>query len=1115
MPNLRLRPEQQEAVNQTFLYYQHPTHNNKFLWNAKPRFGKTVATYEFVKKISATRVLIITNRPVIASSWISDYFDFYSASLPHAFATRKGGIYHKQHIYSRQEILSERALLSKPLIYFVSMQDAKGTVQNDEDFKAANQWIFDINKKWDLVIIDESHEATKTSKSHKLFEKLHADFWLYLSGTPFRALADCDFESNQIFNWAYLDERKQNTDSPELHFKLCSLSNFLPDTDLTINELFQTDQHGFMHPSAVSQWLNHLIPYLISSDANRGKLNHSFWLLSGVSECCAMHQVLSSHPDLHNFRINLVIGKPADHQKLLRQIQESISSNPTKTQSITLSCGQLTTGVTIPEWSQVFMLYDNKDIQRISVTQYIQAAFRAQNPWHDDIHKKSQCDIYDFNPSRALSAHKEYAEKLCQAANHKNALHELIQYAPVELFSNGSFNQITAADFIFQLQQNIAKEIVDNKFIYSDQLFAQATLDNPPTSTYAILNQIHGVHKNRIETSPVKLLPTPNAAPSENPERTARQKPNELLDTQNSQQSTRSHHLDSQTLANHYRDKLRGLTRCMPILLHLYGKQNQTFNDFITSIPQQQFKQITHIDRESFNFLDQQHCFEHENLSLAMQEFMHREDILAEFITTSGNIFDYISSECAGEFFSSQKISDIFTSKLATQKPSLFQNPKTTFCDIYAKSGTTLLSLAQQLFLAQYNEKQTKHDCLLHIFSKQIYAFAPSELFQKIIFQTITRCLEKYHFTAEELRLIHKNIKILNPLKVSKGEIMKFDIIISNPPYQKGRHQSYADFYRLAVDLNPELLCMIFPTGWQKPQNHNGLGQLNNAHYKRDPHIVSIDHYYEDAREKLFPEINTGSLNIILRDRKYDNHGKIQKLEFGQPAGEMVLPISVSEIPKPSELTCLIPLLELYPKMSALGSSRKPYGFYADPLRNPQKYNLKLQGEKEKSDDVRLFGLFSDSTRGSKYIARRSLPKVSPNLDTYKLFVPKAWGNMSERIGLGGSYANICVASPGDACSETFIEFGSFSSQSETIKMAKYFMTKFFRALLFLAKTSQNSAKDKYCFIPVPDLSTKIWTKPISELDDALFRLYKIPMSSQKFIKTHVQERDEKNIEIL
>ncbi len=154
---------------------------------------------------------------------------------------------------------------------------------------------------------------------------------------------------------------------------------------------------------------------------------------------------------------------------------------------------------------------------------------------------------------------------------------------------------------------------------------------------------------------------------------------------------------------------------------------------------------------------------------------------------------------------------------------------------------------------------------------------------------------------------------------------------LATHPTNSVRRQIYADFYRLAVDLDPELLCMIFPQGWQKPCNHNGISKLNCTKYKRDSHIVSIDNYNQKSAEKLFPNIGTGGLNIILRDRNYDNHGSIPQLLAGCEASPLVLPLNASEISKPAELLSFIEQFKYLPKIESLGSAHKPYGFIPTP----------------------------------------------------------------------------------------------------------------------------------------------------------------------------------------
>ncbi len=1248
--NLQLRAEQLDAISQTFTYWQHyHGHNEKFLWNAKPRFGKTLASYYFAQKIQARRILIITHRPAIADAWAKDFFRYIAPHVDYIFATPNGGDLvfdeysmvsknndktpdeQKYHIYSRHEIMHDVKLLERPLIFFMSLQDLKGRDLKSGNFKRKNQWVFDIQKRWDLVIIDEGHEGIKTDKSSQVFISLPANFTLYLSGTPFRALADQDFSSQQIYNWTYVDEQaakakwsaksnpknNRNSDStnmltlenpyaalPRLNFLTYSLAQLFHDEPMSdlyydFGEFFRTANHKFVHEDVVKKWLDQVAlifaqrefwPNSQQLPISEADLRHSLWLLSGVAECLAMSELLGAHPYFSQFKIVVATGKDsASKGKHLDQVRAAIGQNPLQSRTITLSCGQLSTGVTVPEWSTVVMLYNVNNLNQASATQYLQAAFRAQNPWTFQNHQKQNSVILDFLPDRALIILQKYACDLCcQYKSSEKAIHELLQYLNIFDLQNRQMQKLNALNVLEMPQKIIAQEIVDGGFIASNKLFNIDDIFHMSKRAQRIISKFNAIHKRRLEKTPQTLsAPTidldanKNALPNlaiiresydeiiKNKKITFLKKPEKqkisnyllILISKNAQidpkvilkncpkknqeqicDAIREIQLLAQKTArkhrrreeNDYRDKLRGLARIIPIFLHMYGQPNIKIRELIAKTPDEIFQNLSGITKSEFQIIQQEGYLNEINCNLAIREFMERKKDLSCYFLSSQqqSIFDFIPAQQNHYVFTPQKVAQKMVTDLERQNPQIFQSTTSAFFDPFAKSGLFLAMIIKKLFTNLRPQFRNDHDCLLHILSQQIYSWSPDPITHRLVQNTLLDFTQnpEFYFTKAEIELCKQNFLEYNPI-VEVGGIdvaaarlqiiqdwsvdMKFDVIMSNPPYQYGRRQIYADFYRLAIDLDPELLCMIFPLGWQKTNNHNGLGQLNNAFYKRDPHIVSIDHYYETGDDKIFPDIGTGGVNIILRDRNYNNGGQIQKLEYGKKVGAMILPIDSSEVIKPAELTCLIERFQYLPKIDALGTSRKPYGFYADPLRKPEKYNLQLFDHPNQNADVRLCGLITSDDRGYKYIKRADLPKISPNLDHYKLFVPKAWGNMSDHVGLGGSYANICVAAPGDACTETFIEFGHFQNQQETIKMAKYFLTKFFRALLFLAKTSQNTTKDKYKYIPVPDLSLDFWDENISTLDQQLFELYDVPMETQEFILKNIQERSEANIEIL
>lgn len=1227
----QLRPEQQTAVDQTYNYWRaHSAPSERqYLWNAKPRFGKTLAAYEFAQKIHAQRILIITNRPAVSDSWEHDFFKHIAPQTDYIFATAKttktsetskatpSAKTTQPHIYSRAELIRHPDLLARPLIYFISLQDIKGKDIDSQDFKTKNQWIFDLQKGWDLLIIDEGHEGIKTAKTSAVLANLKAAFTLHLSGTPFRALANQDFSADQIFNWTYLDEQKTYPDRPRLDFEVCSLSSLLAEP-IDLAALFQTSGAHFSRPELVETWLD----FMARLFQTRPDLRHTFWLLSKVDNCKALQQLLAGHPHFRNYTIILAAGKTAaktsvqslgktpisaeppagsrsySGQQILSAVRSAIGDQPENTKTITLSCGQLTTGITVPEWSAVFMLYSTHDLSRLSSAQYLQAAFRAQNPAPQL--QKAKSYVFDFAPERALTVLQDYAQNLCHLPA-EAALIELLHYLEINrLDPAGHSTPLSPTEVINLPRQIIAQEIVDGGFIASNKLFNIQNIFHLSEPARKVISKLSALHKNRLEKSP-RPLPPPstqldaNGHPCISPEfikqafqevlndpkyhkisskhrqelyslalleaassqiasasedaTQAKPKPEDLLPENWSpadrilfENALREIRLSARRLTRRrqrheeddYRDKLRGFSRTIPMLLHVYGEPDFTFADLATKIPDTAFLEITGISKNEFELLRQERFFNETNCDLAIREFMCRETELANYFLPSStrDIFDFIPLQYGTRVFTPKSTASRLFAQLQSCRPELFASPNSKFFDPAAKSGLFLALIVKELYHNLRPEFASDRDCLLYILTRQVYAWSPDEISQRVTLQTVLSFARAstIPFSTAELAKIHQHFLCFNPLsaqgnadyeKVSTlinhqwEENMKFDVIISNPPYQLGRRQIYADFYRLAVDLDPELLCMVFPQGWQKPHNHNGLGQLNCAKYKRDPHLVSIDNYDQKSAEKLFPNIGTGGVNIVLRDRNFDNRGQIPGLVNGRPAAPLILPLDASEIAKPAELIPLIEQFKYLPKVESLGSARKPYGFHADPLRSPKKYQLTLNETRQNSDDVRLFGLFKDGSRGYRYISHSSLPKISPNLTHHKLFVPKAWGNMAANIGLGGSFSNICVAKPGDACSETFIEFGPFASQAETINAAKYFMTKFFRALLFLAKDSQNTAKDKYRYVPLPDFNAQLWQSKIEDLDQALFELYDVPLATREFILQNVQPRSEANIEIL
>lgn len=467
-----LRAEQEKAVSLTKAYKE-SHEKGEFLWNAKPRFGKTLAVYDFMKRIGAKTVLIVTNRPAIANSWYSDYAKFIGRESKYFFVSDVDGVKNKKNVISYDEFAKDKISREKKklpvlgLIYFASLQDLKGSIYFGGKFNKLQE-IKDTN--WDLLVIDEAHEGVDTYKTDVAFDRIKRKFTLHLSGTPFKALANNKFNDDSIFNYTYADEQKSKRDwdnsneienpyavLPTLNLYTYQMSEIVRDElsqkmelngetveyAFDLNEFFKVENGKFVHSSSVDKFLDALTTqkrFPFSTQELRDEIKHSFWLLDRVESARLLAKKLHEHPVFKDYEIVLAAGDGRvddddENEKSFDKVKKAIAEND---KTITLSVGQLTTGVTIPEWTAVLMLSNVK-----SPSLYMQAAFRAQNPCLFRIGMKSKrkenAYVFDFDPARTLIIFEEFANDLSpntssgrgDAEARKQNIRELLNFFPV------------------------------------------------------------------------------------------------------------------------------------------------------------------------------------------------------------------------------------------------------------------------------------------------------------------------------------------------------------------------------------------------------------------------------------------------------------------------------------------------------------------------------------------------------------------------------------------------------------------------------------------------------------------------------------------------------------
>lgn len=463
----KLRDEQKEAVSMTVEYSK--THENgEFLWNAKPRFGKTLSVYDFCKQIDAQTVLIVTNRPAIANSWFSDYSQFLGTESGYMFVSEVDALKGRAGVLSREEYTKLLTTDEYKCIEFVSLQDLKGSKYFSEH--GIDKLGEVANMNWDVLVIDEAHEGVDTYKTDVAFEHIKRKFTLHLSGTPFKALANSKFPDNAIYNWTYADEQKKkhSWDSsseeenpyatlPQLNLFTYQMSEIVRDElqqgieiqgeteeyAFDLNEFFATTNGKFNHDSSVDKFLDALTlqtKFPFSTPELRAELNHTFWLLDRVESAKALTKKLREHPVFKDYEIVLAAGdgRTDDDEATMKSYDKVVKAIQEHEKTITLSVGQLTTGITIPEWTAVLMLSNVK-----SPALYMQAAFRAQNPClfkkGSGFERKENAYVFDFDPARTLTIFEEFANDLSantaagrgDVETRKQNIRELLNFFPV------------------------------------------------------------------------------------------------------------------------------------------------------------------------------------------------------------------------------------------------------------------------------------------------------------------------------------------------------------------------------------------------------------------------------------------------------------------------------------------------------------------------------------------------------------------------------------------------------------------------------------------------------------------------------------------------------------
>lgn len=693
-----MRPEQAEAVNRTHAYFHSIWKEDMhavphFLWNAKMRFGKTFATYQLAKKLGANKVLVVTFKPAVEDAWQHDlesHADFESW----------------QYLSTATGTDPTTANKKKPLVYFGSFQDLLGR-DKAGNIKPKNTWVHTTN--WDLVVFDEYHFGAWRDSAKELFEgedeseaaretaaeynpalegfneeldefgESETEFlpittkaYLYLSGTPFKALATGEFIEEQIFNWTYTDEQRAKRQWSEDHPNSWNPYGALPEMRLMtyqmpdellaiakqgefdefdLGEFFFAKGSGasaeFKHKNEVQKWLDIIRGAYMATQVDNLKLgakkppfpysdarllpylNHSVWFLPSVAACHAMSSLLAERQNVffHEYKVLTVAGSGAGvGLAALPPVRKAIG-NGHDSKTITLTCGKLTTGVTVPQWSSILMLRNLN-----SPETYFQSAFRVQSPWSiknpngDDPNEeailKPVCFVFDFALTRALRQIADYGAGLApETANPEEAVEELLNFLPVLAYDGSSMTQVDAGAILDFAMAGTSATLLARK--WESALLVNVDNDTlrkilaDPKALEAVM-RIEGFRAlgSEVFETVINKSEKVRATKKEKGEDITAKEKKELSDEEKEYKSKRKQ----------IQEKLIKFATRIPPFMYLTDFRENTLRDVITKLEPDLFKAVTGLTVEDFNLLVSHNVFNSAHMNQAVFAFRRYED---------------------------------------------------------------------------------------------------------------------------------------------------------------------------------------------------------------------------------------------------------------------------------------------------------------------------------------------------------------------------------------------------------------------------------------------------------------------------------------------------------
>lgn len=1152
------RPEQREAIDKTRTRLKKGNH---MLWNAKMRFGKTLSALQVVKEEEFVRTLILTHRPVVDKGWFEDFGKIFYDRKDYRYGSRING----ENFDSLERMVAK----GQKYVFFASMQDLRGSEAVGGKFDK-NDRVF--STPWDFIIVDEAHEGTKTELGQNVLKELTKEKTkvLQLSGTPFNLFDD--YAEADIYTWDYVMEQKaklawavDNPYEPNPYASLPSIniytydlgnlmSEFVEDEKaFNFREFFRTKDDGtFVHDKDVERLLDlmcrddkdSLYPY--SNDEYRRIFRHTLWMVPGVKAAKALSTKLQAHAVFGLFKVVNVAGdgdEEEENAEALKAVEKAIGDDPDETYTITLSCGRLTTGVSVKPWTGVFMMAGSFST---SAAGYMQTIFRVQTPYCHNGRMKEQCYAFDFAPDRTLRVLAEAAKVSTkvgkQTDGDRQILGDFLNFCPIISIEGSQLKPYDVKTMMAQLKKAQIEKVVQCGFedgaLYNDELLklteveleAFKHLKGKIGATKAMaksgdidVNQQgftkeEYAEKERLEKKKKKGL---------TPEEKARLEELKQKNTQRAEAIS----------------ILRGISIRMPLLIYGAELKNEeeeltidNFTNLVDDVSWEEFmpKGVTKEDFENFKKYYEADVFREagrriREMARAADKFTIEERIerLAtifntfrnpdkETVLTPWRVVNMHMSDCLGGWcFYDEEFKQMLNEPRFVDRGQVTKDVFKTdahVLEINSKSGLYPLYVAYNIFRNRVAATQEKYGDVNYSLAMMLWDATIEENILVVcktpMAKSITkRTLAGFRNTkvnAQYYKDLIKNISekptvVVNTFKdgkhfwkINNNENMKLDAIVGNPPYQVNVGEKkdnygipiYNHFINISKALKPLYISMISPSRWFT--GGRGLEEFRKTMLK-DSRIRYIKDFI-DAKD-IFPTADiSGGINYFLWDTNYTGLCDFHSI-FNTQETNLLRKLDEYEIftRQNAALSLISQIKQLKePSLSPQISPQTPFGFVTT-------YRGR---EKREEGDVALY-----TSGGITFVKRNEVKKNKNWIDFYKVIFSKATcehAGTPDRNGMYRVFSTMKILKPNEICTQSYLVGGVFENFEEATNYMAYLKTKFVRGLILPTLTSQDISADKFMFVPLQDF-TKPWT------DEELYAKYHLSDEEIQFIESMIK----------